>query len=281
MERRRLSGETIRVRLAVAPAALILAALVGCAAGEAERRTTSSSTRPPSPAPPAALPPEPAAARLTPSCKAGTRRALGDVRTAYAAVALRPTRAFLAPGRRPLASFGLRNVNGHATVFGVLGSVVAGDCSPAWYRVQLPLRPNGVTGYVRAADVEVERILGRIVVDLSARRLTFFRSGRPVLQARVAIGAPQTPTPTGRFYVDQRLIPGDPGGPWGPAAIGISAHSDVLQSWAQGGPIAIHGTNVPSSIGRAASNGCIRLDDATLRRLFARTPAGTPVIIRA
>jgi lipoprotein-anchoring transpeptidase ErfK/SrfK len=48
-------------------------------------------------------------------------------------------------------------------------------------------------------------------------------------------------------------------GPYGPAALGISAFSNVLTGWAQGGPIAIHGTNAPWSIGRAVSNGCIRV----------------------
>jgi lipoprotein-anchoring transpeptidase ErfK/SrfK len=101
-----------------------------------------------------------------------------------------------------------------------------------------------------------------------------------VLRTAVAGGSPATPTPTGRYYVDQRLIPADSGGPFGPAAIGISAHTNVLTGWTQGGPIAIHGTNEPSSIGHAASNGCIRVDNRVLRRLFRVTPAGTPVVIR-
>ena len=63
-------------------------------------------------------------------------------------------------------------------------------------------------------------------------------------------------------------------------AIGISAFSDVLTGWAQGGPIAIHGTNQPWSIGRAASNGCLRVRNAVLQRLFDATLAGTPVVIR-
>jgi lipoprotein-anchoring transpeptidase ErfK/SrfK len=81
--------------------------------------------------------------------------------------------------------------------------------------------------------------------------------------------------------VNQRLIPAEKGGPFGPAAIGISAFSNVLTGWTQGGPVAIHGTNAPWSIGRAVSNGCIRLPNATLRRVFREALAGTPVIIRA
>jgi L,D-transpeptidase catalytic domain len=217
-----------------------------------------------------------------PACRTGTEERLGSLRLAYAAVVRHRTVAYRSPGRRPFASFGRFNVNGAVTVLGVLGQVVRRDCSAAWYRVELPIRPNGASGYVRARAVELSAVRTRIVVDLSARRLILFRSGRPVMRAVAGVGAPATPTPTGRFYVNQRLIPSNPSGPWGPGAIGISAHSNVLQySWIQGAPVAIHGTNEPASIGHAVSHGCIRLDNAVLRRLFVRTPAGTPVIIRA
>ena len=118
------------------------------------------------------------------------------------------------------------------------------------------------------------------MIDLSAKRLTLFRSGRRMLRTTVAVGSSATPTPIGRYYVNQRLIPSDPSGPFGPGAIGISAHSTVLTGWTQGGPIAIHGTNEPWSIGHAVSNGCIRVRNPVFRRLFAGTPAGTPVVIR-
>jgi lipoprotein-anchoring transpeptidase ErfK/SrfK len=74
-------------------------------------------------------------------------------------------------------------------------------------------------------------------------------------------------------------VPSDTNGPFGPGAIGVSAYSNVLTGWTQGGPVAIHGTNEPWSIGRAVSNGCIRLPNDTLRKLFAVAVAGTPVII--
>lgn len=108
-----------------------------------------------------------------------------------------------------------------------------------------------------------------------------FESGRVRLTATVAVGSAATPTPTGRYYVNQRLVPTDKSGPFGPGAVGISAYSDVLTGWTQGGPIAIHGTNEPWSIGRAVSNGCIRLPNETLRKVFELALAGTPVIVRA
>jgi lipoprotein-anchoring transpeptidase ErfK/SrfK len=41
----------------------------------------------------------------------------------------------------------------------------------------------------------------------------------------------------------------------------------------------IHGTNAPSSIGTAASSGCIRMLNAEVTELFQRTPVGTKVIV--
>jgi hypothetical protein len=218
-------------------------------------------------------------AQKTRQCASGFRT-VGSSRVAWAAIVTRPTHAYRTPGRRPFASFGRLNVNGVPTVLSVLGRL-DGGCGPRWYRVELPLRPNGVVGWVRAADVQLGHVATRIVVDLSQRRVTLFRRGRVVLRTTAAVGAPATPTPTGRFYVNQRLIPSDPTGPFGPGAIGISAFSDVLTGWAQGGPIAIHGTNAPWSIGHDVSNGCIRVRNDVLKRLFAQALAGTPVIIRA
>jgi lipoprotein-anchoring transpeptidase ErfK/SrfK len=80
----------------------------------------------------------------------------------------------------------------------------------------------------------------------------------------LAFGSPQSPSP--QWY--------------GPGAIGISAFSRVLTGWGQGGPIAIHGTDEPWSIGHAVSDGCIRVHNRVLRRIFRSTLAGTPVIIR-
>jgi lipoprotein-anchoring transpeptidase ErfK/SrfK len=170
-------------------------------------------------------------------------------------------------------------VNGYPTYFGVVGKRLGADCRTRWYRVQLPIRPNGITAWVRAVDLRLSPVDLRIEVDLSRRTLTLFRSGSRLLTATVAVGSSATPTPVGRYYVNQRLVPTDPAGPYGPGAIGISAFSPVLTGWTQGGPVAIHGTNEPWSIGHAVSNGCVRLPNATLGRLFRIVPAGTPVII--
>jgi lipoprotein-anchoring transpeptidase ErfK/SrfK len=188
--------------------------------------------------------------------------------------------AFRRPGDGAFVTFGRLNQNGYPTVFRVLAVVRARTCRPTWYRVQLPMRPNGVTGYVRPWAVDLSTVRTKIVVDVSSHRLTLLRGARAVLRTTVAVGAPATPTPTGQYYVNQKLVPADTSGPFGPGALGISAFSPVLTGWAQGGPVAIHGTNEPWSIGRSVSNGCIRMRNPVLWRLFRETPAGTPVQIR-
>jgi lipoprotein-anchoring transpeptidase ErfK/SrfK len=199
----------------------------------------------------------------------------------YAAVVRKRAIAYRSPGKSELARFGPRNVNGVATVFAVLAKQVDRHCGVSWYRVQLPMRPNGITGWIRPYAVRVVPLTSRIVVDLSDRRVTLFERGRRVFSATVAIGTSQTPTPTGRYYVNQRLIPADTSGPFGPGALGISAFSEVLTGWTQGGPVAIHGTNRPELLGRAVSNGCIRVRNDHLVRLFRKAYAGTPVTVRA
>ena len=209
----------------------------------------------------------------------GSVRALGTPQRSLAAVVKTRATAYRAPRRGPIAQFGRLNVNRVPTVFAVLAKRIDGRCAATWYRVQLPLKPNGVTGWVRAQDVAIDTVDTRIEVDLSRRLVTLFRRGKPVLRTTASIGSRATPTPIGRFYVNQRLVPTDPSGPFGPGAIGIAAFSEVLTGWAQGGPIAIHGTNRPELVGLRVSNGCIRVANRDLQRLFDATLAGTPVVV--
>jgi lipoprotein-anchoring transpeptidase ErfK/SrfK len=213
------------------------------------------------------------------ACQAGTVEKVGTSRRAWVVLAAGRVAAHTAPHGRVIARFGAKNVNDYPTLFGVRARVINASCRISWYLVQLPLRPNGVTGFVPARRVLLASVPTRIEIDLSARELRFFSGGRLRMRTPAAIGAPPTPTPIGRYYVNQRLVPATRGGPYGPGALGVSAFSPTLTDWVQGGPIAIHGTDDPASIGRAVSNGCVRVPNAALRRLFRVTPAGTPVVI--
>jgi lipoprotein-anchoring transpeptidase ErfK/SrfK len=214
------------------------------------------------------------------SCAPGSIQRLGSPRLAYAAIVRSRATVSRRPGARAFAAFHRLNVNRVPTIFSIRGALLDARCKPRSYLVQIPKRPNGVTAWVPAGQVDVAKVSTRIIVDLSERRVTLYKHGRPVLSSKAAIGAPATPTPTGRFYVNQRLVPNDKSGPFGPGAVGVSAFSSVLTGWAQGGPIAIHGTNAPWSIGKAVSNGCVRIPNAVLTKLFDQALNGTPVLIR-
>ncbi len=149
-----------------------------------------------------------------------------------------------------------------------------------WLQVALPVRPNGSTGWIRRADVEVRTIDESIVIDVAARTLTLFDGQTAVLTTPVAVGTADNPTPTGQFYVVDKLDTGDPAGPYGQFAFGLSAFSEVLTEFAGGdGQVGIHGTDDPSSIGQAVSHGCVRVPGDVAQRLSETVNLGTPVAI--
>jgi lipoprotein-anchoring transpeptidase ErfK/SrfK len=120
----------------------------------------------------------------------------------------------------------------------------------------------------------------RIVVSLSRRHLELFRGSQLIFQATTAVGSPESPTPTGHFYVTEVLKLTEPDGVYGPYALGLSAFSNTYFTF-EGGPgqIAIHGTNEPTSVGEPSSHGCIRLADTQIAQLALQVQSGTPVDI--
>jgi lipoprotein-anchoring transpeptidase ErfK/SrfK len=79
--------------------------------------------------------------------------------------------------------------------------------------------------------------------------------------------------------VTDKLATGEDGA-YGPFALGLSAHSDVLTEFAGGdGQVGIHGTNDPATIGQAVSHGCVRVTNDVITRLEALVSLGTPVTI--
>jgi lipoprotein-anchoring transpeptidase ErfK/SrfK len=148
-----------------------------------------------------------------------------------------------------------------------------------WVQVLLPVRPNNAVGWVRARDVALGQVDDSVDVDLASRTLTWTRAGAVEMQVTVAVGAPSTPTPVGMFFVTD-VLPASPSGPYGAWVLALNAHSDAFTLFEGGDPrIAIHGTNDPSSIGRAASNGCVRVAAGPLATLAAALAPGTPVIV--
>jgi lipoprotein-anchoring transpeptidase ErfK/SrfK len=169
----------------------------------------------------------------------------------------------------------------------VVTVLAEGDgAAEGWLQVSLPGRPNGSTGWIRADEVELHPVEVAVEVDLAGRELVVRDltvgpdQDGVVLRTATAIGDADHPTPTGSFFVTDKLDTGDPGGPYGPYALGLSAYSEVLTEFAGGdGQVGIHGTDVPSSVGQPASRGCLRVDNGVVEQLARLLPLGTPVTI--
>jgi lipoprotein-anchoring transpeptidase ErfK/SrfK len=158
------------------------------------------------------------------------------------------------------------------------------DTQPGWLHALLPMRPNGSTGWVKDTDVTVASTPFEIRISLSQHHLWLTNAGAPVLDAAVAIGKAETPTPLGRFYITDPVdLQSRPNGAYGAFALGLSGYSEVLKEF-EGGPgqIAIHGGAWESMLGTDVSNGCIRmLNDNILAIVAQQVPLGTPVTIEA
>lgn len=198
------------------------------------------------------------------------------------ALLTRSTQTFSSPNRgsRPLETVSRsRPITGEQTALPVIAHAIDAHRA-AWLKVLLPGRPNSHTGWVQASSTRPGVTRWQIVVRISTRGVTVLRGGRPVRSFRAVVGKSSTPTPLGRFFVEEtvQLSRNEVGAPY---ALALSARSNVLQEFAGGpGQTALHGTgNVGGIPGTAVSHGCIRLDTQAISWLAARIGPGTPVSI--
>jgi lipoprotein-anchoring transpeptidase ErfK/SrfK len=155
---------------------------------------------------------------------------------------------------------------------------VSGD--GRWGLVELPYTWPRREGWIRLRGLERDETRVQVHVDLSQHSVTVRKFGRVLFRAPGATGASSTPTPVGEYFVTDR-VPFS-GGSYGTFAFGISGIQPRLPAgWTGGNQLAIHGTNNPSSIGRSASAGCVRVSETTLDRLIPLLRYGTPVIVHA
>lgn len=107
----------------------------------------------------------------------------------------------------------------------------------------------------------------RIQVSVNKKRLSLYHNGRLAKIFPIAVGKMLTTTPVGDFVIVNRQY--NPGGPFGVLWLSLSKHG-----------YGIHGTNNPSSIGKAVSHGCIRMYNRDVMQLADTVPNGTRVIIQ-
>ena len=121
----------------------------------------------------------------------------------------------------------------------------------------------------------------RIVISIPDRKLVLM-SGEKILKVYdVAVGKRSTPSPEGEFRIASRI----PNPTWiGPdKVVGPGKGNPLGTRWMGLGyrGYGIHGTNVPGSIGKPASHGCIRMRKHDIEELFELVDVGTTVELHA
>ena len=130
------------------------------------------------------------------------------------------------------------------------------------------------------AMAQDKRPARRIIVSIPDRKLAVLEDNRVLKIYRTAVGAPVSPSPEGDFtivnhianptwYHQGRVVPPGKANPLGPRWLGLSRKG-----------YGIHGTNAPSSIGRNASHGCIRMRNQDVEELFDIVAVGDAVELR-
>jgi hypothetical protein len=135
-----------------------------------------------------------------------------------------------------------------------------------------------MTAMVLASQANAQDAVKRvIVVSLEDHKLALVEDGQVKKVYTVAVGKPSTPSPVGTFTIERRvanptyqhngkIVPPGPRNPVGTRWMGLSKHG-----------YGIHGTNEPTSIGKAASHGCIRMAKADLEELYPLVAEGDQV----
>jgi len=129
------------------------------------------------------------------------------------------------------------------------------------------------------AIVAAPRVKRHVVVSVPDRKLVVMENGAVLRVFPVSVGAGVSPSPTGEFEIVSRLtnptyyhsgvvIPAGADNPLGPRWVGFNKKG-----------YGIHGTNVPGSIGKAASHGCIRMRNRDIVQFFALVSVGDAVAI--
>jgi hypothetical protein len=229
---------------------------------------------------PPSLPPGPAAAPARFSARAARRPTLSRYSTIIATSRHRRLRLYRSPGpdARLVGVLHRRIFNGQRLP---LVLTVIDHRRKGWFRVRLPVRPNGAAAWIRRRDVRTSATNWRVTVQLRRHRILVHHGSVLVLHEPIGVGRALSPTPAGDYYVADLVRATHPTGFYGPYAFGLSAFSTVYTSFGGGdGQVGIHGTSQPQALGTDVSHGCIRVRNAVIRELARELPLGTPVRIQ-
>jgi L,D-transpeptidase ErfK/SrfK len=126
-----------------------------------------------------------------------------------------------------------------------------------------------------------------LVLNLPEMRLYDYTQGPDARVYPIAIGAVETPSPTGNLRVEWKAfepvwrVPASIRAvdPDLPSEVAPGPDNPLGRHWLGiGDGYGIHGTNNRWSIGRLTTHGCIRLDNDDIAELYERIPVGMPVL---
>lgn len=148
-----------------------------------------------------------------------------------------------------------------------------------WVEVLLPTRPNASAGWVHkeTGAFETARDDYAINVNRAAFTLEITKDGKPIGHWRIGVGKPEHPTPAGRAYIIASIA--ETKNTYSPIVLPLSFHSNSLETFGGGpGTVGLHTWPNDSFVGKASSDGCIRVPRDALDRLV-EVPLGTIVNI--
>jgi len=178
------------------------------------------------------------------------------------------------PGGRVVAVLGDHTEFGSRTVLTVLAR------RGRWAQVSAAVL-GGRRAWLRV-DGHVARRATRweLRADISARSLQVIHDGVLRHDYRVAVGAPISPTPAGRFQVTDRLRGPKFGASYGCCILALSTDQPhPPPGWTGMARMAVHGTDAERTVGDAVSAGCLHAHAAAMRWMMRHVPVGTPVVI--
>ena len=151
------------------------------------------------------------------------------------------------------------------------------DQRPGWFRVLLPSRPNGSTGWLPDNDLQQAVSPYGVRVHLGSKTLELFRHGESIGKWTIGIGKPSAPTPAGRTFILGAFT--DENQKYSPVILPLGTHSPTLDTFGGGpGTVAIHTWPTDEVYGTESSDGCIRVPPDALEKL-TQVPLGTIVLI--
>lgn len=202
---------------------------------------------------------------------------------------------------KKVAKVNLNMRSGPSTSYSKTGMIKQGESvqcisqSNGWYKVKTNYGTTGwVTGqYLTNSTISNNtnhntttntQVKGRtlsnlIVVNRTYHTLKYYVNGQVAYSTSCSVGKYSSPTPTGKYSVINKIVNrpyykknipgGDPKNPLGNRWLGLSIGSGY----------GIHGNVNENSIGYHVTEGCVRLHNADVAKLYNMVPVGTTVII--